>query len=182
MIVSERECFLPNGRRCILRSPCEADAPVLLEYLKTTYGETPYLLREPEEVFSDVDQERAFIRTSNEEPRSALLLAEVDGELAGLCSLHPVAGLRRCRHRCDLGIALYQRFCGMGLGRIMMVALLSLAGELGYEQAELEVVDGNAAAMALYEKLGFALCGRRPNGVKYADGSYADDLLMVRRL
>ena len=182
MICAEKQFFLRDGRRVILRSPCEEDAQALLDYLKAVYDETPYLLREPDELTSTLEDERAFIRASNGELRTAMLLAEVDGRFAGLCSLRPSASLRRCRHRCDIGIALYREFCGMGLGRRMMEEALSLAGELGFEQAELEMVDGNAAAGALYEKLGFEAYGRRPRAVKYADGSHADEILMVKRL
>lgn len=182
MICAEKRFVLKNGKNCLLRSPREEDAQALLDYLKTTCGETPFLHREPEEVFSTVEQERDFIRASNEEPRAAMLLAEVEGQLAGLCSLRPVADVRRCRHRCGLGIALYQRFCGMGVGGSMLEELLSIAKELGYEQAELEVVEGNEAAIALYTKLGFKSYGKCPNATKYADGSFADELLMVKRL
>ncbi len=182
MICNEKRSVLKNGKNCLLRPPREEDALALLDYLKTTYGETPFLHREPDEVFSTVEQERDFIRSSNEEPRTVMLLSEVDGELAGLCSLRPVAGVRRCCHRCSLGIALYRRFCGMGVGRRMLEELLSIAKELGYEQAELEVVEGNEAAIALYTKLGFEAYGKCPNATKYADGSYADEILMVKRL
>ena len=182
MICAEKSFTLKNGKSGILRSPREEDAQALLDYLKTTYGETPYLLREPDEVISGIEQERAFIRASNEEPRSVMLLAEVEGQLAGLCSLRPVANVRRCRHRCDVAIALYRTFCGMGLGRRMLEELLCAAKELGYEQAELEVMEGNEAAIALYTKLGFEACGKRPNATKYADGSYTDEFLMVKRL
>ena len=180
MIFEEKRFALKNGRSCVLRAPREEDAQAMLDYLKTTYAETPYLLREPDEVTTTVGEERAFIRASNEEPRTVLLLAEVDGQFAGLCTLRPAAAVRRCRHRCDVGVALYRAYCGMGLGRRMMEELLSIAKELGFEQAELEVVDGNAIAIALYQKLGFEACGRRPKAVKYADGSYADEILMIK--
>ena len=179
MIYTEKS-FVLAGRSCILRAPIEEDAQAMLDYLKTTYGETPYLLREPDEVTATVEQERAFIRASNEEPQAAMLLAEVDGLFAGLCTLRPVAASRRCRHRCNVGVALYRAYCGMGLGRRMMEELLSIAKELGFEQVELEVVEGNDVAAALYQKLGFEICGRRPKAVKYADGSYADEILMVK--
>lgn len=179
MIYTEKS-FALKGKRCVLRTPVEEDAQAMLDYLKTIYGETAYLLREPDEVTTTAEQERAFIRTSNEEPLTAMLLAEVEGQFAGLCTLRPVASSRRCRHRCDVGVALYQAYCGMGLGRKMMEELLTVARDLGFEQVELEVVEGNDAAAALYQKLGFEACGRRPKAVKYADGSYADEILMVK--
>lgn len=64
----------------------------------------------------------------------------------------------------------------------MLSALLGAAKQVGYEQAELEVVSENRRAMALYEKLGFERCGHLPNNMKYADGSYADAEWMVKKL
>ena len=39
-----------KGKELILRNPEESDAERLLSYLKTTSRETPYLIREPEEI------------------------------------------------------------------------------------------------------------------------------------
>ena len=64
----------------------------------------------------------------------------------------------------------------------MLEQLLGKIKELGYEQAELTVVSGNDRAYHLYESLGFKECGRIPNANKYQDGSYADDIHMVKRL
>ncbi|MBQ9134425.1 MAG: GNAT family N-acetyltransferase [Clostridia bacterium] len=61
-------------------------------------------------------------------------------------------------------------------------ALLEQAKAIGYEQAELEVVADNTRAIALYESLGFSVCGRLPNNMKYSDGTYADALFMVKPL
>ena len=54
--------------------------------------------------------------------------------------------------------------------------------EYGYEQAELEVASENTAAIALYESLGFQVFGRLPRNMKYADGTYADMLWMMKLL
>lgn len=50
----------------------------------------------------------------------------------------------------------------------------------GYEQAELTVVGGNERAIHLYESFGFTEYGRLKNANKYDDGTYADDILMVK--
>ena len=70
----------------------------------------------------------------------------------------------------------------MGLGTLMLTELLDIARQCGYEQAELEVIDGNIPAMSLYRKLGFKVYGTRPRDVKYKDGTYADAHLMVKQL
>ena len=52
----------------------------------------------------------------------------------------------------------------------------------GYEQAELEVVASNENAIALYKMLGFSIYGERKHSMKYRDGSYADEYLMMKTL
>ena len=64
-----------------------------------------------------------------------LMLAFVDGEYAGNCSFQPIGSRRRAKHRADIGIALFQKYTGFGLGRLMLEQLLEkikeLAGEMG---------------------------------------------------
>ena len=81
-----------------------------------------------------------------------------------------------------LAIALYQKYCGLGIGREMLKTVLTVAKQCGYEQAELEVVSTNTPAIRLYESLGFEIWGTQPHSVRYRDGSYADDHFMVKRL
>ena len=43
-----------------------------------------------------------------------------------------------------------------------------MAKNLGYEQAELEVISNNKGAIELYKKLGFEKYGSFPNNIKYS--------------
>ena len=66
------------------------------------------------------------------------------------------------------------------LGAALVQAVLDhAAGEV--EQVCLAVALGNAAAIGLYQRLGFAAYGQEPRALKGPDG-YCDDLLMVRFL
>lgn len=111
-----------------------------------------------------------------------MLVAEVDGRHAGNCSLMCLKCFKRYRHRCEVAIALYQEFCGAGIGKKMLETMLELAQNCGYEQVELEVIAGNDGAKALYEKLGFKVFGHFPDNLKYADGTYADAFWMMKKL
>ncbi|MBQ2884644.1 MAG: GNAT family N-acetyltransferase, partial [Alphaproteobacteria bacterium] len=81
-----------------------------------------------------------------------------------------------------VAIALYQEYCGCGIGKAMMQTVLDVAKNLGYEQAELEVISDNKNAIAMYESLGFEKYGTFPNNMKYPDGSYAAADWMMKRL
>ena len=182
MLFLPKEILLKNGERAVLRSADPEDAQMLLQYLKTTSAETPFLLRAPEEIFLTEASERAFITGKKEAERELLLLAEIDGVHAGNASLSSVGPYRRTAHRCSVAIALYKRYWGLGLGCAMLCAVLETAEQLGYEQAELQVSAANARAIALYESLGFYICGTLPQAMMFPDRSYADEYTMVKRL
>lgn len=171
-----------QDREIILRSAEEKDAEFLLDFLKITAAETPFLLREPDEITLSIEQEQDFIKAKKDSENEILLIAEIEGKHIGNCSLMSVGGFRRYRHRCEIAIALYQEYCGLGIGKAMLEMLLDIAKQVGYEQAEFEVIANNKSAIALYEKLGFQKYGTFPNNMKYADGSYADAYWMMKKL
>lgn len=171
-----------QDREIILRSAEEKDAEFLLDFLKITAAETPFLLREPDEITLSIEQEQDFIKAKKDSENEILLIAEIEGKHIGNCSLMSVGGFRRYRHRCEIAIALYQEYCGLGIGKAMLEMLLDIAKQVGYEQAELEVIANNKSAIALYEKLGFQKYGTIPDNMKYADGSYADAYWMMKKL
>lgn len=177
----EDKILTVNGGELLLRNPREEDARMLIDYLKITCGETRYLVKEPEEITMTLEEEEAFIRKQNDSENSLILLGFLNGRYVGNCSLMGNGPLRY-RHRVSMGIALYQEFTGLGIGRAMIGALLKIAGEKGFEQVELEVVKDNERAIRLYREMGFEICGTFPNNMKYKDGSYADAYYMVRRL
>lgn len=170
------------GRTVLLRAATPEDSADLIKYLKATSGETPYLIREPDEITITLEKEEAFIQAKLDSERELMLLAFVDGKHVGNCSLMSVAAYKRYKHRCELAIALYKEYCGCGIGKAMLETVLDVAAKLGYEQAELEVIAGNESAISLYEKLGFQKYGTFPDNMKYPDGSYRDAYWMMKKL
>lgn len=171
-----------TGCEVVIRSVEINDAAGLIDFLKITASETPYLVREPDEVTLTLEQEQDFIRRIMDSDRELMLVATIGGEHVGNCSLMSIGGYARYRHRCSVAIALYQEYCGIGIGKIMMGIVLEAAKKIGYEQAELEVIAENKKAIALYESLGFERYGRLPDNMKYKDGKYADAYQMVKKL
>lgn len=170
------------GRDVILRNAEESDAAVLIDYLKITTAETPYLIREPKEITITIEQEISFIKSKRDAKKELMLVATIDGKHIGNCSLMNIAPYKRYEHRCGLAIALYQEYCGCGIGKVMMQTILDVAKTIGYEQAELEVISDNQRAIALYRKLGFEKYGTFPNNMKYSDGTYANADWMMKKL
>lgn len=169
---------LRDGREALLRSVAPGDAESLLDFVKAVDTESRFLAREPGEFCLTIEQEHEFIRSRLEDNRSLLLIAEVGGQIVATANAQPVRNLSRFRHRALLAISVRQRFWRQGIGRHMMAEVLRWCKEMGYEQAELDVVAENDAATALYESLGFQTTGVYKNGFKYPDGTYADEYFM----
>ncbi|MDB9312031.1 ribosomal protein S18-alanine N-acetyltransferase [Spirulina sp. CS-785/01] len=58
-------------------------------------------------------------------------------------------------------LAIHPDYHRQGLGQFLLLALLEKAVQRGLERATLEVRVSNEAAIALYQKLGFRIAGRR---------------------
>lgn len=181
MIFNEEKYEL-DGKEIVLRSANADDADLLIDYLKIVTGETRFLMCEADEVKFTTEDEINFIEEHNKSEDALLILAYVNGEYAGNCSFEGKSSSRRVKHRAGIGIALFQKYTGFGLGRLLLDILLQKIKEQGFEQAELTVVDENDRAYHLYESIGFKECGRIPKANKYDDGTYSDDILMVMPL
>ena len=164
MVIKEKVVEIGDGE-ILLRSAREEDAEQLMDYLVETAKETRYLIREPEDSVVTWEPERT-----------------TQGKQIGSCAVSSLGSYSRYAHRCSIAIALYQAYCGRGIGRKMMEEALSKARELGYGQAELEVASSNKPAIHLYESLGFCKYGTFPNNNKYKDGTYEDACWMMKKL
>jgi len=47
---------------------------------------------------------------------------------------------------------------------------------------ELEFVEGNTRARALYEKMGFRITGVNPNAIRLRDGTLLNEYCMIREI
>lgn len=182
MKIESKEVILKNGKKCILRSPKLEDAEQLIDYLKVSAGETDFLLKYPEEVNITVEKEKGILQWSIDSDRDLMIIAEIDGKVVGNCSFSPIGRKMRIRHRCSIGIALYENVWGLGIGTALLALLIENAIECGYEQMELDVVSRNDRAIKLYEKMGFVKCGNKPKAMKHKDGTYDDEVMMVKQL
>ena len=105
--------------------------------------------------FQQFDGELANLPGDYTAPRGALLLAKVDGQIAGCCALRPLDNADY-PNACEMK-RLYVRkdFRAMGLGRELAEAVLAAAREAGYSCVLLDTLDDMEAARALYHDLGF---------------------------
>ncbi len=179
MKFEERKILLKDGRTCVLKPNSPEYAQEMLDYLRKTSAETEYLLRYPDEVKFTLESEKEILGNLLENPYAIMMIAVVDGKVAGNGSVNGIGDKRKIQHRCSLAIALYEEFWGLGIGIDYMS---ELAGQIGWKQLDLEVVAENEQAIALYKKCGFIETGRRHNALKFDDGSFHDEILMYKDL
>ena len=181
MIYAEKEYLLKNNRVCTLRSAAVSDAAVMVEFLQITNEETYFMLRYPEEITLTEEEEITILKNWEVQPNKLLLLALIDGEIAGNCGIAPVAEHLKTKHRGRLGISVRKKYWGIGIGSLLLREILSFAKKDGIEQVELGVYSDNLRAQKLYERFGFTEWGRLPNAYKLKDGGYRDEINMVLR-
>ena len=108
--------------------------------------------------FQDFEQELAELPGDYTPPHGALLLATVDGEVAGCGAFRP---LRDTDHvnACEMKRLYVRRaFRRFGLGRLLAQALVDRAMQAGYSTMLLDTLDDMEAARSLYASLGFEEC------------------------
>lgn len=136
---------------------------------------------------SSFDEEKSFA-PSVIEGRLALKAdrgpfgAFVEGELVGLVALGR-ENLSKLSHKALVwGLYVEPRHRGRGVARALLQEALALARSVPEVlQVNLSVNAGNAAAIRLYESLGFEVFGREPGALRI-DGTLHDELHMALRL
>lgn len=108
--------------------------------------------------------------------------AFIDGTLAGCASLWQEKGVK-IRHRGYLG-AVYvgRQLRGKGVARAMIQALLDKGKENGLELVRLSTKENNPVSVGLYKSLGFEPYGVEKHFLKLEDGSYVNEVMMVKYL
>ena len=174
--------MLQNGSAVTIRSAEPEDALLMLQYMKIMLGETPFLLRTPEEFCYTPEEEARVLSGCREDPHSLMLVAEMNCQIIAGADICSHGAKSRVMHRGELGISVRKDYWRQGIGSALMERLLAFAAQCGYEQIELTVESKNHRALRLYLRYGFTVYGTRPHGMKYPDGSYDNDYLMVKML
>ncbi len=183
MTIEPIEYILKDGRKALIRSPRDEDIPGMLDYLRVSAGETEFILRYPEECGKYTPEgELALFNSINGSGYGAMLVCLVEGRVAGNCQIMWKRSMKT-RHRAEVAIALLKEYWGQGIGTRLFEEMIALAREKGDTlQLELDFVEGNTRARALYEKMGFRITGVHPNAIRLKDGTMLNEYSMVKQL
>lgn len=110
----------------------------------------------------------------------ARLVARIDGRVVGWAALMPVS-----TRACYVGVAEVSIYVASsrrerGVGRALMTALIAAAETAGVWTLHSSIHADNTTSLALHDRTGFRVIGRRKRIARRADG-WADTLLMERR-
>ena len=105
--------------------------------------------------FQGFEAELAQLPGEYAAPRGCLLLASIDGALAGCCALRPFDGSDYPGAGEMKRLYVRKAFRGFGLGRMLAEATLDAARRTGYICVLLDTLDDMEAARVLYADLGF---------------------------
>ncbi len=183
MVRKEIQFTLKDGRLALIRSPKNEDIQGMLDYLYISSGETEFILRYPEECKKyTVEGEQSLFYRVNSAENEAMLVCIVDGKVAGNCQITWSKGIKT-RHRASVAIVLLKEYWNQGIGTRLFQELITIAEENEQIlQMELDFVEGNCRARALYEKMGFRITGVKSNAIRLKDGTLLNEYSMVREI
>ena len=173
-----RSITLRDGRSCTLRHGVAADGEAVLRSFVQLRTQTDFLLAYADEIRFTAEQEAQLLQSKADSSDEVLLIAEVDGAIAGTAGVDALGRRDKVRHRATFGISLDQAYWGLGIGTALTAACIECARQAGYEQLELEVVEDNVRAISLYRRAGFVEYGRNPLGLRPRTGGYQALLAM----
>jgi L-amino acid N-acyltransferase YncA len=112
--------------------------------------------------------------------RDHRFVAVEDGDVLGWAALSPTSS-----RPCYAGVAEHSVYVasaarGRGVGRVLMEALLESADAGGVWTVQTSIFPENEASLALHERVGFRVVGRRER-IAQLDGAWRDTLLLERR-
>ena len=167
---------LPDGRMVQLRHATVEDAADLREIERQIIEEARSIVTDEA---TPIDAWRRDL--ARDKGGDLWLVAAAGTHAVGLLKLQRPAP-RYLHHQRFLSVELHRDYRGVGLGSAMMDAAVRWSRDKGVTLITLCVLDSNARAKRLYERLGFVTCGYIPTFVRLPDGRYVGNSEMMRQL
>ena len=160
-----------------IRTARPYDAAALLDLKRQLDEETSFMMYEPGERDSSVQDLARELAAVARSPNSVILLAELGDQLAGYLELTG-GSFRRSRATAYVVINVRADAVGRGIGTELLQHAKHWAATHGLHRLELTVMAHNTRAIRLYERMGFSVEGRRSECL-LIDGRFIDELTMA---
>jgi RimJ/RimL family protein N-acetyltransferase len=154
------------------------DAAAFLDLCLTLDHETPFMMYEPGERTTTVDQQRDFISDMIASPNSTIIVAAAGEQLVGY--VDATGGeFNRIRHSAYVVAGVRREFAGKGFGKQLFSALDAWAVANAIQRLELTVRIDNTAAIRLYKGMGYDIEGTKRQSLHVA-GDFIDEFYMAK--
>lgn len=136
------------------------------DYLKLSQkiDESNFMLYEPGEKKTTVEQQQMVIEKILSQNKSTLFVAESDDQLVGFI-LALGGNLKRNQHSAYLVLGVLEEYQGKGIATKLFNQVFIWAKEKEISRLELTVIKTNFKAFNLYRKMGFVLEGEKVNSL-----------------
>lgn len=161
----------------IIREINENDAEIFLKMLKKVDTETKYMMFEPGERKTTVDEMKIRIRNTFES-NSLILVVEDSEEIVGFLSAER-GFANRIKHSAYIVIGILEGYKGKGIGTKLFQQLEIWAMENSIKRLELTVMTHNEMGVKLYENMGYKKEGIKERSL-IVDGEYVDEYYMAK--
>ena len=139
-------------------------------------SETKFMLLEPKERTSTVEQVKERIEITLQKNNEAVFVVEDNNKLVGYASV--IGGnCNRNAHKASIVTGILQSHVGKGLGSILFETVLKWSKNSPLHRLELTVMKHNVRAIALYKKFGFEIEGTKKDSL-LVDRQYIDEYSM----
>jgi phosphinothricin acetyltransferase len=113
-------------------------------------------------------------------PGKLRLVAEEDGEVVGFAALAPVSSRNAYRGVAENSVYVSARARGRGVGSALLNELVRRSEEAGIWTIQTSIFPENLASLAVHQRAGFRVVGRRER-IGRLHGQWRDTLLLERR-
>lgn len=169
-----------DDQEILIRYPEISDAKAMTDYINTLSDERTFITYQGEH--ETLESETDFLNSKLkgiEDKKSVMLLVFSENKLIGNSAID--LGKRTERHIGTLGISIAKDYRGKGIGKILLqqIEKEALKNLDGLEIIFLTAFASNEKAVKMYEKAGYKVFGKFPNGVKLENG-YDDHILKYK--
>ena len=157
------------------------DSEAILDIQRSVVSEGEFLIPLATEFNKTPSQQSEWVQSILNHEKETFLVAENEGEIVGWIVFEMTKNRMRLSHTGTFGMMIRKGYRGMGIGRMLLQALLDWAeSNPCIEKVSLGVFASNHAAISLYKKMGFIEEGRKVKEFKMNENEYVDDILMYK--
>lgn len=164
-----------------IRTVEKQDSKQIISLIKKLSVQTPYMLREFDEVNADALEQEQRLEGMMSNPNLLYMVAVEENTIIGIL-IASSRELARIKHVGDLIVGVDKKYWGTGVGSKLMTELLKWAKLAQLKKLSLEVVEENIRAIKLYEKYGFKIEGNKIADHFIGNDTYLNTLVMGKIL